>query len=108
MLEYVLGGVKEDMTILPQITIDPSSLPDQVENSGKLKISDVFGEQLIYRSLEPINRKLKGLKKSAGKMDLRNEGIPRKDEEDYARASMWFLNQSQKQITKPQMLQNRL
>lgn len=79
-----------------QFNTDLTALPDQVEISGKLKVSDIYGNRLIYRSLEPLEKKLPGFKKAAGKMQLVNEGIPRKDEEDYARASLWFLQQAQK------------
>lgn len=85
-----------DKVAMRQSTVELSALPNQIEISGKLKISDVYGNQLIYRSLEPLEKKLPGLRKAAGKMQLQNEGIPRKDEEDYARASLWFLEQSQK------------
>lgn len=78
-----------------QTDMDLSSLSGQIENSGKRKLSDVYGDQLIYRSLEPLVKKMPGLKKAAGKMQLVNDRIPRKDEEDYARASMWFLNYAQ-------------
>ena len=78
------------------VEMNLSTLPDSLENTGKLKIADIYGDRLIYRSLEPLEKKLPGLKKAGGKMQLRHEGIPRKDEEDYARASYWFFHQAQK------------
>lgn len=85
-----------DTLAMQQLTVDLSALPDEIENSGKLKLSDIYGDMLIYRSMEPVEKKLPGLKKAAGKMQLADSGIPRKDEEDYARASQWFIEQSQK------------
>lgn len=81
-------------TAQPHIDLQTSS--NEMSVSGKLKISDIFENRIIYRRLEPLDKKLAGLKKAGGKMQLMNDRIPRKDEEDYARASMWFLNQAQK------------
>ncbi|MEM7129514.1 MAG: hypothetical protein AAF702_24490 [Chloroflexota bacterium] len=65
-------------------------------SSGKLSLSDIYGEWIIYRNLEPLPKKLRGMRRAAGKMGIDGNRIPRKHEVDYARASMWFLNEGQK------------
>lgn len=80
----------------------------EMVSTGKAKIADIFDNWIIYRQLEPIDRRLKGLKNASGKMEISNEGIPRKNEEDYARASMWFLKQMQTIQQKTEAIQELL
>lgn len=62
---------------------------------GKAKLADVFDDFVIYRDLEPLDKRLPGLKSAAGKMGLSDQSIPRKREIDYARAARWFAEKCQ-------------
>ncbi|MEZ4710574.1 MAG: hypothetical protein R3A44_25465 [Caldilineaceae bacterium] len=66
-----------------------------LKNFGKGRLSDIFDDFVIYRDLEPLDRRLPGLKAAAGKMGLSDQPIPRKREMDYARAASWFAEKAQ-------------
>ena len=63
---------------------------------GRAKLADFFGDMVIYRNLEPLDRRLPGLKSAGYRMDVSNERIPRKQEPEYAKAAIWFAKQAQK------------
>jgi hypothetical protein len=67
-----------------------------LRNFGRAKLSDYFGDLVIYRNLEPLDRRLPGLKSAAYKMEIGNARIPRKQDRDYAKAAVWFAKQAQK------------
>ena len=67
-----------------------------VENFGRAKLSDFFGDWVIYRNLEPLDKRLPGLKSAAYKMGLAGDRIPRKLERDYAKAALWFGEEAQR------------
>jgi hypothetical protein len=73
---------------------------DQVQtvmkNFGRAKLADYFGDLVVYRNLEPLDRRLPGLKSAAYKMEIANDRIPRKQDLDYAKAAVWFAKQAQK------------
>jgi len=67
----------------------------ELKSFGRAKLADYFADFVIYRNLEPLDRRLKGLKSAGYKMGLTNDRIPRKFERDYAKAAMWFSEESQ-------------
>ena len=67
-----------------------------VKNFGRAKLSDFFGDWVIYRNLEPLDKRLPGLKSAAYKMGLAGDRIPRKLERDYAKAALWFGDEAQR------------
>ncbi len=66
-----------------------------LRNYGRAKLADYFGDLVIYRNLEPLEPKLKGLKASGYKLDIPKDRIPRKQDRDYAKAALWFAQQAQ-------------
>jgi hypothetical protein len=72
------------------------SYPIALQNFGMGTLADLFGDLVIYRSLEPLDRRLRGFKTAYYQMGLDESPIPRKLNPNYARAALWFLEQVQK------------
>lgn len=70
-------------------------LPTDMSVVKQMKLSDVYGDLVIYRDLEPLDKRIKGLRKAAGKMGVMGDAIPRKHDEDYAVATIWFIEEAQ-------------
>ena len=68
----------------------------EMKNYGRAALADYFGDFVIYRNLEPLDRRLPGLKAAAYKMNLSSDQIPRKLDTDYAKAAIFFAEQGQK------------
>lgn len=77
-------------------TLPMAELTIEMENFGKAKLADYFDDLVIYRNLEPLDRRIKGLKSAGYKMGLTSDQIPRKFERDYAKAAMWFAEEAQR------------
>ncbi|MEX1020396.1 MAG: hypothetical protein WDZ49_12105 [Litorilinea sp.] len=67
-----------------------------LQSFGRAKLADFFGDLVIYRNLEPLDRRLKGLKTSSHKMNVLPDRVPRKQDPEYAKAAVWFAEQAQK------------
>ncbi len=61
------------------------------ENFGRARLADFADNWVIYRNLEPLDKRLPGFKASYYDMDLRTDVIPRKQDMGYAKAAVWFL-----------------
>lgn len=70
-------------------------LPTEMSVMGQIKLSDVYDDLVIYRNLEPLDKRIKGLRRAAGRMGVMNDSIPRKHDEDYAAATVWFIEEAQ-------------
>lgn len=106
----VLGDIIMNSSMA--LTIDESDtatdlLGDMV-SAGKRTVEEVYGSWIIYRRLEPLTNQLAGLRKAGSKMEIDADRIPRKHEEDYARASMWFINESRRIQSKKAPIQELL
>ena len=71
------------------------SYPLVLENFGLAAMSDLFEDWVVYRSLEPINKRLKGLKSARYELGLTTEGIPRKLDTTYAQVALWMFEKAQ-------------
>lgn len=72
---------------------------------GRATLADYFEDMIIYRNLEPLEPQLPGLKTVANKIGIPDGHIPRKQEEEYAKAALWFLEHAQKGRKASQALQ---
>jgi hypothetical protein len=74
-----------------------------LESFGRAKLADYFADFVIYRNLEPLDRRMKGLKAAGYKMGLTSDRIPRKFEREYAKAALWFAEEGQRlrRVAKP-------
>lgn len=70
--------------------------PIMMKNYGRARLSDYFGDSVIYRNLEPLDKRLPGLKTAGYKMGLSGEQIPRKLDAEYAKAALWFAQEAQR------------
>jgi hypothetical protein len=66
-----------------------------MKNFGRARLSDYFGDWIIYRNLEPLDKRLRGLKTSGYKMGISGDQIPRKLDKEYAKAALWFTEEAQ-------------
>ncbi len=66
------------------------------ENFGRACLADFCEDWVVYRNLEPLDKRVPGLKHAFYDMELRSELIPRKQDRDYAKAATWFVNRIQK------------
>ncbi len=69
--------------------------PLPLENFGRAHLAELFEDRVIFRSLEPVDRRLPGLKRVRYRLGLPDLVIPRKLDEDYARVALWILEQAQ-------------
>jgi hypothetical protein len=63
---------------------------------GRARLADFCDDWVVYRNLEPLDKRLHGLKTAYMDMELRSEMIPRKQDAAYAKAATYFLNQIQR------------
>lgn len=66
-----------------------------MKNFGRARLSDYFGDWVIYRNLEPLDKRLPGLKTAGYKMGVSGDQIPRKLDKEYAKAALWFTQEAQ-------------
>ncbi|RLT32461.1 MAG: hypothetical protein DWI57_18360 [Chloroflexi bacterium] len=71
------------------------SYPLVLENFGLAAMSDLFDDWVVYRSLEPVDRRLKGLKSARVQLGLNIDGIPRKLDTAYAQVALWMFEKAQ-------------
>jgi len=69
-----------------------------LKNLGRAKLSDYFGDLVVYRNLEPLDRRIQGRKNASYKMDIPAEIIPRKQDRDYAKAAVWISRQAAQKV----------
>jgi len=84
------------MSLSTTATFLPNEAQLELRNFGRATLADFFGDMVIYRNLEPLEKKLAGLKSAGYRMGLTNDVIPRKFEPDYAKAALWFAEEAQR------------
>jgi hypothetical protein len=67
-----------------------------MKNFGRARLADYFDDWVIYRNLEPLDRRIPGLKNAGYKMGLNGDQIPRKLDREYAKAAFWFVKEGQR------------
>ncbi len=82
-------------TSLPAQQDAVSTYPFALENFGRASLAELFEDRVIFRSLEPVDRQLPGLKRARYPLALPDLVIPRKLDMDYARVALWILEQAQ-------------
>lgn len=91
------------MSIVSTVDVLPAeAISMEMRNFGKATLADYFEDRIIYRDLEPLDPQLPGIKSAASIIGISNGHIPRKQEEDYAKAALWFLDvaQENRQVNK--------
>lgn len=68
---------------------------DMLENFGMAALAEIFGDWIVYRNLEPLDKRVPGFKKAAWQMGVSEDRLPRKQEMDYAKAATWIINEAQ-------------
>ena len=84
------------MSTASSVSEELSESPPKPKNFGRAALSDYFGDFVIYRKLEPLDRRIPGLRTAYFRMGLPDEHIPRKLDYDYAKAAIWLAKQGQR------------
>ncbi|MBX3015748.1 MAG: hypothetical protein KF832_29785 [Caldilineaceae bacterium] len=84
------------MSLSKTATLVEVEAQTKLQNFGRATLADFFGDMVIYRNLEPLEKKLPGLKSAGYRMGLTNDAIPRKFEPGYAKAALWFAEEAQR------------
>lgn len=84
------------MSLSTTATLLQAGAPIELRNFGRATLADFFGDMVIYRNLEPLEKKLAGLKSAGYRMGLSSDAIPRKSEPEYAKAALWFAEEAQR------------
>ena len=66
-----------------------------LQNFGRATLADLFEDWVVYRNLEPLDKRLPGFKTAAWRMGVSEDHIPRKQEMDYAKAATWIVKEAQ-------------
>lgn len=66
-----------------------------LQNFGMATLADVFEDWVVYRNLEPLDKRVPGFKNAAWRMGVSEDRLPRKQELDYAKAATWIINEAQ-------------
>jgi hypothetical protein len=93
------------LTTAMRVEAEPQT---KLQNFGRAALADFFGDLVIYRNLEPLEKKLPGLKAAGYRMGLNSDVIPRKFEPDYAKAALWFAEEAQQLRKAPATLREVL
>ena len=65
-----------------------------MQSHGTTSLYELFGDLVILRNLTPFDTRLPGLADAWQEMGLPNARTPRKNEPQYATASVWFVRQA--------------
>ena len=68
---------------------------ERMSTFGRAKLSDLVGDFVVYRNLEPLDERLGGLRRAHYQMGLTERRVPRKQEMNYAKAALWITKQAQ-------------
>lgn len=68
---------------------------------GTATLADLAGDLVVYRNLNIQDKRIPGLRDAWMEMDLPSRRIPRKHEENYARAAAWLVMRARK-LDQPQ------
>ena len=75
---------------------------------GRGRISDLFGDMVLYRNLQPLDSRLSKLKVALRNLDLPSDARPRKQDTAYAQVALWYANQAQEKRNIAEPLQELL
>jgi hypothetical protein len=67
-----------------------------LQSFGQAALADLCGDWVVYRSLEPLDKRVAGFKNAAYRMGIADDRIPRKQEPDYAKAAVWIVEEAQR------------
>ena len=82
--------------------------PMQISTFGLSTLAELVDDMVIYRSLEPLDNHVIGLKRARFQMGIHSSDIPRKLERDYAKAAIWFVEQFHEVLGRPGEIQELL
>lgn len=66
-----------------------------ISNHGRAALADLFDDWVVYRNLEPLDKRVPGFKTASYLMGVSDDHIPRKQEIEYARAAAWIIEKAQ-------------
>ncbi len=66
-----------------------------IANHGRAALADLFDDWVVYRNLEPLDKRVPGFKTASYAMGISDDHIPRKQEIEYAKAATWIIEKAQ-------------
>lgn len=92
---------KQDGGLKGKVAVEPGE--SEVQCFGRGTLADVFADWVVYRNLEPLDKRVPGFKTAAYRMGISDERIPRKQEVEYARAATWIISEAQqvRKVSRP-------
>ncbi len=76
-------------------TVAIAETPTSPQVFGRGRLSDLFGDLVVYRSLEPLDSRIPGFKVAQRHVGLAGAACPRKQEKAYADVTTWIVEQAQ-------------
>jgi len=67
-----------------------------MQNFGRVTLADICDDLVIYRQLEPLDKRLPKVKTAQRRVGLTGNPIPRKQEADYAKIALWYAGEAQR------------
>ncbi len=64
------------------------------QNFGRATLADFVDDWVVYRNLEPLDKRVPGLKAAGYRMGITEEGIPRKQDKEFAKAALWIIEEA--------------
>jgi hypothetical protein len=74
---------------------DVQSKTIAISSHGRAALADLFDDWVVYRNLEPLDRRVPGFKTASYQMGINDDHIPRKQEIEYAKAATWIIEKAQ-------------
>lgn len=95
-------------TTTPKAATQTESESVILNDFGLSNLAELVDDWVIYRSLEPLDNRVQGLKRARFQMGIHATDIPRKLDRDYAKAAIWFLDQIHAVLRRPDQIRELL
>lgn len=89
-------------------TSSTAAMTAEMKVFGRGRLSDLFGDMVIYRDLQPLDSRLPKTKIALRELGLSSDHMPRKQDPDYAKIAIWYGNKAQEKRNASKPLQELL
>ena len=76
-------------------TSSASGKTAELQVFGRGRLSDLFGDMVVYRDLQPLDSRLPKLKVALRELGLSTDDRPRKQDKSYAEIAVWYGKKAQ-------------
>ena len=89
-------------------TSSTTDMTTEMEVFGRGRLSDLFGDMVIYRNLQPLDSQLPKIKVAMRELSLSGDQMPRKQDKAYAEIAIWYGKKAQEKRNASKPLQELL